>query len=251
MGGSTSKLFGSLVSLVPFWANNLIGYFGLGSEYSMLLNIVLNEVLNSAQNNLSPIIINWTIGIIGCLLIAYKFNLLTDLAKWFKLTQPYTIIVSGNSVTKNYPIAMTALTELFVRDYKIKNLILTKDTHFDIGIGDVSNYKISHGIFLNITNRPDGIITYTLKSYTEDLKVFVESAIEKHSKLTCKNIITIAGSETETTYNYPLSMVFLTYAFVHKYGMSRYVIKKQATDAGSSADWLSIFKQEITNRMVL
>jgi SpoVK/Ycf46/Vps4 family AAA+-type ATPase len=247
MGTSTSKLFGSLSSLVPFWANSLIIYLGLGTEYSMLLNIVLSEFLSAAQNNLSSMAINIIIGLVSCVLLAVKFNLFTDVLKLLNLTQPYTITVSGNSVTKNYPIAMIALTEQFVGDCKIKNLILTKDTHFDIGIGDLSNYKISNGIFLNIVNQSNGLITYTLKSYTEDLKVFVESAIEKHSKLTCKNIITISGSETETTYNYPLSMIFLTYMFVHKYQMSRYVIKKQAEDSGKDS-WVNIFKQEITNR---
>ncbi len=241
-----SKILASVSSLVPFWANHAIIYLGLGPEYNMIFNIFFNEGIKYLGDQASPSIIYLVGALPICYLLANKFNLLTSILNYFQLAQPLTITISGSNATKTYPISMIALTNLFVEKYNIKSLILYKDTKFDVGVGELANYQIDNGIFLTIKNLPNGEITYTLKSYTQDLKKFVQNAIDSYSKLECSNVLTFIGNETDTTYEYSLTMIYITYALVNKYNMSRLVSKKQIVEKESQ--WADLYKQEITSR---
>lgn len=241
-----SKILSSISSLVPFWANNVIAYLGLGPEYSMVFNIFFNEVIKYLEEKASTSLVYLIVSLPICYLFASKFNLLTSILNYCQLTQPTTITISGSNANKSYPISMIALTNLFVEKYNIKSLILYKDTKFDVGVGELTNYQIDKGIFLTIKNLQSGEITYTLKSYTQDLKKFVQDAIDSYSKLSCSNALTFIGSETETTYDYPLIMIYITYTLVNKYKMSRLLSKKQIVEKDNC--WADIYKQEITTR---
>lgn len=241
-----SKILASVSSLVPFWANHAIIYLGLGPEYNMIFNIFFNEGIKYLGDQASPSII-YLVGVLPiCYLLANKFNLLTSILNYFQLTQPLTITISGSNATKTYPISMIALTNLFVEKYNIKSLILYKDTKFDVGVGELANYQIDNGIFLTIKNLPNGEITYTLKSYTQNLKKFVQDAIDSYSKLACSNVLTFIGNETDTTYDYSPTMIYITYALVNKYKISRLVSKKQIVEKDNYLSCL--YKQEITTR---
>ncbi len=241
-----SKILSSLSSLVPFWANNAIAYLGLGPEYSMIFNIFFNEGIKYLEEKASTSLVYLIVSVPIFYLLASKFNLLTSVLNYCHLTQPSTITISGSNSTKTYPISMIALTNLFVEKYNIKSLILYKDTKFDIGVGELANYQIDKGIFLTIKNLSNGEITYTLKSYSQDLKKFVQDAIDSYSKLSCSNAITFIGNETETTYDYSLTMIYITYTLVNKYKMSRLLSKKQIVEKDNM--WADIYKQEITSR---
>ncbi len=241
-----SKIISSLSSLVPFWANHAIIYLGLGPEYNMIFNIFLNEGIKYLGEQVSTKIVYLLSALPICYLIANKYNLLSSILNYFQLVQPITITISGSNINKSYPISMIALTNLFVEKYNIKSLILHKDTKFDVGIGELTNYQIDNGIFLTIKNSLNGEITYTLKSYTKDLKKFVQDAIDSYSKLSCSNVLTFIGNEDETSYNYSPIMIYITYALVNKYKMSRLVSKKQIVEKDNA--WAEIYKQEITTR---
>ncbi len=241
-----SKIISSVSSLVPFWANNVIIYLGIGSEYNMIFNIFLNEGLKYLEEKASHSFIYFLVALPICFLIANKLNLISSLLNYCQLVQPTTITISGSNATKSYPISMIALTNLFVEKYEIKSLILYKDTKFDVGVGELTNYQIDTGIFLTIKILPTGEITYTLKSFTQDLKKFVQNAIDSYSKLSSSNAFTLIGNETETTFQYPLTMIYITYALVNKYKMSRLVSKKMAEEKESI--WSDHYKTEISTR---
>ena len=68
------KIFGAINSLIPFWSNNVVSYFGVGSEYAMTINIILAQIFSSMESNFTEQIMSGFLIIISLTLIFYKLG---------------------------------------------------------------------------------------------------------------------------------------------------------------------------------
>ena len=224
------KIFGAITSLIPFWSNNLVTYFGFGSEYAMTFNIVLSQFIQLAENNCNDKMIIGLFVLVGGVLMFHKLGYnIYDLLKLKKIN---SITINGYEDVKDtsntsYPIAMEALTDLFVDKYALTNIIVNKDVTHKISICNMANHKLENDLYLTVSRSGQGqqTVTYELKSYSHDLKKIVSDAIAKYTKQNYTHSLTFYGKEDETTYDYPNNMLHLTYVLDHKYKMSKLIVK--------------------------
>jgi hypothetical protein len=92
-------VFNGLTNVVPFWSTGLIQLFGLGNEYNVVFNMILNELLKITTGTLND---NLLIGLTLCIfificLICYKFGLI----KSFELFNKNIIIISGKELNNS------------------------------------------------------------------------------------------------------------------------------------------------------
>jgi SpoVK/Ycf46/Vps4 family AAA+-type ATPase len=221
------KIFGAITSLVPFWSNNIVSYFGFGSEYAMTINIILTQFIQLMENNFNEKLVMALLGIGIIILLTNKLGYsLTDILKLKKIN---SIVVSGFEDVKDtnnttYPITMEALTNLFIDKHKLTNIIVNTDLNAKLSIGNLSNHKLDTDLFLTVT-RLNGTVTYELKSYTHNLQQIVSNAINDYTKQNYKNSLTLYGKEDDNTYDYPSQMIHLTYVLFTKYKMPKTIVK--------------------------
>jgi hypothetical protein len=221
------KIFSAITSLVPFWSNNIASYFGFGSEYAMTINIILAQFIQLMENNFNEKLVMCLLVVIVTILFTNKLGYsLTDLLRLKKIN---SITVSGFEDVKDinnttYPIAMEALTNLFIDKYNLTNIIVNTDLNAKLSVGTVLNYKLDTDLFLTVT-RLNGTVTYELKSYTHNLQQIVSNAINDYTKQNYKNSLTLCGKEDENTYDYPSQMIHLTYVLLTKYKMPKTIVK--------------------------
>lgn len=211
----------SLTSLIPFWASNIIAYCGIGNEYSMLLNIVLQQIIEPLEEYIDEQIIYYLVGIIIIIVLLYKNNIIDY--SLIKSRQTYSIIGSEKDNIIDYSDTMCALTTCFIEEYKMTNILCNHSTQVKM-LDVIENYKLKNDLLLSIV-RSDVQVKYVLKSYHHDIKKFVDEARNKYDKTINHKYIHFLGKETEHTYNYSPTLISITYTLVKKYGLKRLLSK--------------------------
>lgn len=109
---TASKVFSTITALVPFWVSSIVKYYGLGSEYSMTLNVALSQLIVIGESKLTDnvliSIIGLCLGLITCYRMGYQ---VTDLFGVRKMNS-MTICGYEEKTTNNYPVSMEALSSL-------------------------------------------------------------------------------------------------------------------------------------------
>lgn len=247
------KIFGAITSLIPFWSNNLVSYFGFGSEYAMTFNIILSQIIQLVETNSNEKIIIGFFIVVSSLLLFHKLGF--DIYSLLKIKKINSITINGfedfkDSANTTFPIAMEALTNLFIDKYGLTNIIINKDISHKISISNLSNHKLENDLFLNVTrsnSQQANIVTYELKSYTHDLKKIISEAISRYTKQNYNHSLTFYGKEDDIVFDYPTNMLHLTFVLDHKYKMSKLVVKnyiKPTSDQQSNNN----NKNEIANK---
>lgn len=199
-------VYSGLVNVVPFWSSNLIQIFGLGNEYNIAFNMILTELLKITTSTFNDTVLLFITGMIIIVFVGYKFGFSPNISIWNKniITLKGKETTNVNGCTVEYCDKIQALNNYLLNVKQIKNITYIDD--INIIINDISNYKLTPLIFLNIirTKNDGGIIfvSYELVSYTEDIFMFIEKIINEH-KNNLNSQIMLTGDETNKTISYP------------------------------------------------
>lgn len=199
-------VYSGLVNVVPFWSSNLIQILGLGNEYNIAFNMILTELLKITTGTFSDTVLLLITMMIIIVFIGYKFGLNPNISLWTK----NIIVLKGkecsnvNGYTVEYCEKIQALNNYLLYVKQIKNITYIDD--INIIINDISNYKLTPQLYLNIcrTKNDDEttFVSYELVSYAEDIFKFIEKIIKDHKKNLNSQIV-LTGDETHKTISYP------------------------------------------------
>ena len=89
-----NNIVSSISSLVPFWAAKIIEYCGLGNEYSMIVNIVLQQLLTPLEFYITEDCIYILIFSLVIIILCWKNNLIDTKIFNMRVKKSYTIIGS-------------------------------------------------------------------------------------------------------------------------------------------------------------
>jgi len=230
------NILSSVSSLVPFWATNLIEYCGLGNEYSMLFNIIIQQLLTPMEEYITETILYVMFCIFVIIGICWKNNILDP--SQFKLftKKSLQIIGSEKDGVIDYSTTMDAVTVALIEEYKMTQLIINKDSSHCVTLDTVINYKLKSDLHLTIDRITNVNVSYVFTSYNIDLRKFVNDIKLKHGNVNNNHCVHMYGEETSTSYNYSNSLTAVTYTLVHKYQMKNLINKNSGNiidDAGT------------------
>jgi hypothetical protein len=163
--------------------------------------------------------------IIAIIMLSIKLGLDLTIFECYLFTKPNIITLIGSIQNINgqnnlsCSKAFKSVNNLLITKYKINQLVVLKDMKNDLIIDEITNYKLDNDLILNV-KKINEQIKIILKSNKIDLKKFVLYAIE-NDNLQDKNKLTIEGHEENGQYNYPKSMIYLTYVLINNYNMSK------------------------------
>lgn len=219
------NLFSTITSLVPFWASSLIEYFGLGNEYSVLFNVLLQQIITPLEQYITETILYIVLSLCAIIMLCYKHQLI-DMNS-FKLYNKKTLTIVGNEKDDiiDYCDSMNALTRCFIEEFNYCDILVSKHTKNIIMLQDVKNRRLKNDLYLDIVRR-DNKVTYMLSSYNIDLNQFISSVLEKYALIHNKNYIHLYGHEKDTTYSYSQALISLSYTLIHKYNLTNLINKK-------------------------
>lgn len=225
------NIVSTIGSLVPFWASSLIEYFGLGNEYTMLFNIILQQILHPLELYVTETILYCVFTICCVFAVCYKNSLIDP--NMFKLYNKKSLTINGDEKDDiiDYCRSMNALTQCFIEEYDYNDILITQHTKHHIMLKNVKQRRLKNDLYLDIF-RFENKVMYTLSSYNIDLNKFVADATKKYDLLQDKNYIHLYGTETKTTYNYSDTLIALSYTLVHKYGFNNLINKKSVENDG-------------------
>lgn len=199
-------LYNGLVNVVPFWSSNLIQVFGIGNEYNIAFNMILTELLKIATGTFNDTMLLFITSLIVIVFAGYKFGFSPNINLWTKniIVLKGKEISNANGFTIEYCDKILALNNYLLNVKNIKNITYVDD--INIIINDITNYKLTPKIFLNInrTKNDGGIsnVSYELVSYSDDIGKFITHIINDYKKELDSQILLI-GDETNKTISYP------------------------------------------------
>lgn len=200
-------IYNGLVNVVPFWSSNLIQILGLGNEYNIAFNMILTELLKITTCTFNDTVLITITMMIVIVFVGYKFGFSPNINLWTKnvIILKAKECFNSNGYTVDYCDKIQALNNYLLNVKNIKNVTFIDD--INIIINDVSNYKLTPKIYLNIIRdkKNDGgvnTVSYELVSYTEDIFKFIEKIINEH-KNNLNSQIVLTGDETNKTISYP------------------------------------------------
>lgn len=219
------NLLSTITSLIPFWTSSLIEYFGLGNEYSMLFNVILQQIITSLEWYMTETIMYIILTVCIIAMLCYKHQII-DINS-FKLYDKQTLTIIGNEKDNiiDYCESMHALTKCFIEEFNYRDIMISKYTKNTIMLKNVKHKKLKSDLYLDIT-RNDSSVLYTLSSYNINLNQFIDMALKKYAPIHNKNYIHLYGCENNTTYNYSQTLISLSYTLINKYNFTNLINKK-------------------------
>ena len=228
-----STLSSALLSLTPFWSNELVKQANLGNEYSMAITMIFTELIKY----ITPYMSDGVSGTFACcfilLIIVYGcgFNL-NDYVSIFKnvktITTTASVLKNGDKHELKLSKTFKALNQLLIIEYKVSQLQYLNCNNSDIIVDTVTNYKLEHDLYLtvaNVINEKSNTITIKLSSHHKNLHKLTEDAVNKYSNNNKRYKLELVGEERNgLVYNYPEHMKILTYVLVNKYDMKKNII---------------------------
>ena len=211
-------LYNGLVNVVPFWSSNLIQVFGIGNEYNIAFNMILTELLKITTGTFNDTVLLFITSLIVIVFAGYKFGFCHNINLWTEniIALKGKEINSTNGFAIEYCDKILALNNYLLNVKNIKNITYVDD--INIIINDITNYKLTPKIFLNINRtKNDGVIssvTYKLVSYSEDIDKFIAHIINDYKKEFDSQILLI-GDETNKIISYPEPIHAINY-YVNK-----------------------------------
>lgn len=222
-------LSSALSSLSPLWSNELVKALSLSNEYSLAINMVLTVTIKYITEYLSDeLALCVTLIIASIYILSYYKIKVINFSQLFKQAKHVTTI--GTEKHNNGIVSFTcskafkSLNLMLIHKYNFKNLKYLKDTNFDIIVNDVTDYQLETDLYVtvkrDILNKD--IIYIILSSYNEDIHQIIQDAINIYDDDNKKYKLTLVGNEDNgTTYNYPITMKYITYTLVNIYKMEK------------------------------
>lgn len=215
-------IYSNLISIVPYWSNNLVLISGLGPEYNMISNLLLTEILKMFTKVIDK---NSFIGIfiiLVIILISKKYFYIFN----FNLWEKYSIYICGiesynsNGITIQYCDKILAINHYLINNKNYKNI--TFMNNIDISINNINNYKLEDNIFLTINrNNINGdnnskIVNYLIWSYNDNIDKFIDKLIFNYKNININKLVLI-GDESNNQLLYPLSIIALNHYILNNY----------------------------------
>lgn len=156
--GFSSTIISAITSLIPYWSNEIIKSNSLGSEYSMVINIIFSELIKFLSVYLTDHIIFLLIMfVIGCFVLC-KIGLF-DIKNISLFPIPKTISVSATEKIINEEMCLIcsdsfkAINNMLIYKYDIPNVKYIKNNLADVVVNNLSNTLIDKDLYVKITKK--------------------------------------------------------------------------------------------------
>lgn len=220
------NIVSSVSSLVPFWATKIISYCGLGNEYSMLFNVVIQQMISPLEEYITEQIIYFCFVIFMCIIVLWKSNIFDPNMFKIFVKKSITLIGSEKDNSINYSSTLEALNIALIEKYDYHNIIFNKESKTDVMLDEIVNYKLEKDLYLTIERNDKDQVVYILSSYTKDLNKFITNIVKTYCPLNRQKYVHLYGEESDFTYSYSRMMTSLTYTLVHKYKLTNLLNKE-------------------------
>jgi ATP-dependent 26S proteasome regulatory subunit len=246
------QLFSSLTSLIPFWSNSVIGFIGLGPEYTVTLNLVFGSLISHVEQLITEEIAIGTIVFVVITAICYKNNLLTYIPNIFprKKFVGYTIYTDDNS-SSSFKI-INALTSKIMNspEYNFQRCIYGENFGTNCLLGHAEDVRLDNDLFLTVKrgSLTDTVhfVTYILSSYRCDLDKFVDACVNEHTY--DSNVVFFNGEENDTEFNYSDIMKYVTCYLYNEYRLPCVINKKCVNKTQNDIDSTTTSTIDALNR---
>lgn len=234
-------ILSSILSLVPFWSNELIKICSLGTEYTMIISIILTQVIKFVSVYASDLIIIILFCIIALFYGLKKMGINIDF-NLIKMTSGMITVECTEKTNESGEInilastSFKAINHMLINKYKFNKLKYLKDCDFNIIVDNIQTIELEKDLHANI-KRENEKVKITLTSYSKDLNGLLKSAIEEYDGKNSDNVLKLIGKEQGgTTFCYPDAMEYLTYVLIHNYGMNKLKILSSSSKRELQSD---------------
>ena len=221
-------LSSALSSLSHLWSSEIVKSLSLSNEYTMAINMILSETIKYISNNLTDEI---SIILIASVVIIYilshnKISII-NLSKIFKQVKYVTTMgtekYDKGKVSFSCSKAFKSLNAMLIKKYNFSNLKYLKDTDFDIIVNDVNEYELERDLYVTVKHdkQDPQKIYIILSSYNRDIHEIIKNAIDAYDDDKKYKLTLVGNEENGTTYNYPVTMKYVTYTLVNIYKMDK------------------------------
>lgn len=226
----------TLTQLVPFWSVEILRFCNLGNEYSMLFNLMINNILSFVVDKNIDEKFLILLGIITFLLyLLHKFDIVSlNFLKYDKSSFTITATITNDYVDMNE--TFKELNKHLIETYTITHLKLYNE-NVKI-INSVQNLLLKHDLYLTVyynetpsirTNDKENnnsqqtkTVSYVISSYYIDLNNYVSSLkTERKSVILCG-----VENKTRLQINYPEILHAITHDLINNHGINNYTLMK-------------------------
>lgn len=214
-------------SLIPFWSNGLVKSFSLGNEYTMAMNMIMNEIVKIVGNNLTDFhsfVLIFIIFIVGLLYKSGKVNKLKGLFREKKY-----VVLDGsvkNILTVPYIIgsdAFKCINNVLVKKHKFKNVLYVNEN--TIVVNNTVECEIDKDLYISVESTSESEntkIKITICSYNRNIGEYIEKQIKESNIHVREYQLKFVGTEqNETKYEYSDEMICMTQALIKLFGMHK------------------------------
>lgn len=219
------NIISTLSHIVPFWSTHILHYAGLGNEYSMLITLVLQNMIEFVKDYFTESIIYSVLALCIVLIIAIKNNLI-DIKLFERKQTILTVFGNEKDGVINYSDKLCLLSKCIVEKYNYSNILIGKTSKHILMLNCVKDFKLTNDVYLTIA-RNEHEVQYIFKSYTVNVSKFIEEVIKEYDTHETKCCIIFFGKETFTTYEYSDILLALVYTAIHKYNFKNIIVKNQ------------------------
>jgi len=218
-------IISTLSHIVPFWSSTLVQYSGIGNEYSMLITLILQNMIEYFKHFVTELSIYIIFATVIILIIAIQ-NKWLDINMF--MTNQKTIILIGNEKDNiiSYTDKLCAVSQCLVEEYNFSNLLLGKTSTHILMLGNIKQFKINNDLFLNIS-RSDIEVIYTFTSFNYDILKFINDANNKYCNNDLNESVILYGIENENTYDYSIVLLSIIFTVINKYSWKNTIIKSK------------------------
>ena len=222
-------LSSTLSSLSPLWSNEIVKSMSLSNEYSMAINMILTETIKYISEHLTDEI---SMGLIIftsfiCILSYYRISFINWSRIFAQCKSVTTVGTEKNDkgvISFSCSKAFKSLNLMLIHKYNFKNLKYLKDTNFDIIVNDVTDCELEKDLYVTVKHdlQNKDTIYIILSSYNRNIHQIIQESINLYDDDNKKYKLTLVGNEDNgTTYNYPITMKYITYTLVNIYKMEK------------------------------
>ncbi len=218
----------NLKNLAPYWSRMLIDSFGIGTEYNMIISLLLSEFITYICTFIqNPILL---ICVIMMLYGLYRMKPLSFKLDTFKYLQ-----FSGTETADDftYDDTLLALCHYICNHYKINNLkhMHKQGSHRTYTLlSNMTDYKLKDDLYLTVTryqntcNTNQIVVNVSLYTKHLDLTSEVQQALEAYKfKFADLNIMKLIGIERTNLLEYTSTMLAVTHVLINKYNMNKLI----------------------------
>jgi hypothetical protein len=217
------EIISTLSHIVPFWSTSIVQYAGIGHEYSMIITLILQNMVEFSNEYITEPVIYCIFTIIIMSIFAAK-NSWIDMNTFIRKQNILTIIGNEKDNIITYSDKLCAVSKCLVEDYNYSSILIGKTSTHILMLDCTKDFKINKNLYLTI-KRTETEVHYVFKSYTLNISNFIDNAWKTYGNKLSVNSVILFGKETSDTYAYPQQLMELVFTIIDKYCWKNIIIK--------------------------